>query len=93
MSLDIAKTFIDNLFNNATNSSAYFSIYNTSGLVIEFIGGEPLLEIDLIDQIIDYFEYKFNFDYPNLSWTFYHTYLITTNGYLWRVHPVQTTLL
>lgn len=51
MNFSMAKTIIDNLLTND-------SCYNTSGvngIVLEFIGGEPLLEIDLISQISDYF--------------------------------------
>lgn len=51
MNFATAKQIIDNLLNND-------ECYNTkevNGLIIEFIGGEPLLEIDLITQICDYF--------------------------------------
>lgn len=43
MNLETAKLFIDNIFNNLYNENYFINIYNTSGLVIEFIGGEPLL--------------------------------------------------
>ena len=55
MSFDVAKRFIDLLLSADENSCEYINPTNTAGLVIEFIGGEPLLEIDLIDQITDYF--------------------------------------
>ena len=92
MSLDIAKLTIDKLLANAENPNAYFSVHKFSGLIIEFIGGEPLLEIDLIQQIIEYFEYCLNIKYPHLIWTFYHRYLITTNGYLYNTEKVQYLL-
>ena len=55
MSFDIAKNFIDMLLKADATSNEYLNPDNTSGVCIEFIGGEPLLEIDLISQITDYF--------------------------------------
>ena len=37
------------------DDNPYINTRNSPGLVIEFIGGEPLLEIDLVDKITDYF--------------------------------------
>lgn len=53
MTFDVAKKFFD-LIINATEEDEYINPEMASGLVIEFIGGEPFLEIDLIDQITDY---------------------------------------
>ena len=55
MSFDVAKRFIDMLLDADESSNDYINPQNASGIVIEFIGGEPLLEIDLIDQITNYF--------------------------------------
>lgn len=55
MPFDVAKRFVDMLLDADENSCGYISTANTSGVEIEFIGGEPLLEIDLISQITDYF--------------------------------------
>lgn len=52
INFDIAKKVIDKLLNNE------YEILNTNNvhsLVIEFIGGEPFMEIDLISKITDYF--------------------------------------
>lgn len=51
MSFETAKTIIDNLLND---DSCYHT-EEVQALIIEFIGGEPLLEIDLIQQTMDYF--------------------------------------
>lgn len=53
MPFEVAKKFFD-LIINATPEDEYINPDNASGLVIEFIGGEPFLEIDLIDKITDY---------------------------------------
>lgn len=51
MNFSTAKQIIDNLLTDD-------SIYHTemvNGIILEFIGGEPFLEVDLMDQIMDYF--------------------------------------
>lgn len=56
MTFDIAKKFIDMILSyKDDNDCSYINFNNTKGIIIEFIGGEPLLEIDLIDKITDYF--------------------------------------
>lgn len=51
MSFDIAKNFIDQLLNN---NFSFATTENARTIIIEFIGGEPFLEIDLIYQITEY---------------------------------------
>ena len=79
MSLQLAQLFIDNLFNNKYQN--YLNINNCAGLVIEFIGGEPFLQVDLIDNILTYFSQK-----VKIEWTC----LISTNGTLNMTDKVQT---
>ncbi len=55
MPFEIAKTLIDELLHNDKLIENYVKSKNSLGIILEFIGGEPLLEVDLIDQIIDYF--------------------------------------
>ena len=55
MPFEIAKTLIDELLHNDKLIENYVKSKNSLGVILEFIGGEPLLVIDLIDQIIDYF--------------------------------------
>ena len=56
MSFDVAKRFIDMLISSETKEdNEYINIENSPGLIIEFIGGEPFLEIELMEQITDYF--------------------------------------
>ena len=49
MSWDIAKKTIDYILDNEFDEN-----FNKKSVVWDFIGGEPFLEIDLIDKITDY---------------------------------------
>ena len=49
MSFETAKKFIDKILYNDQSINNYVRPENAIGVILEFIGGEPLLEIDLID--------------------------------------------
>lgn len=53
MSFDIAKKYIDMILEDDKEND-YINTEISQGLIIEFIGGEPLLEIELIDEVTDY---------------------------------------
>lgn len=91
MDFETAKKMIDSLFEHRKDPDYYFSEETTKGLIIEFIGGEPLLEIKLIRQIVDYMEVKFaqNLDCP---WSILHRYCITSNGVAYSNPEVQEFL-
>jgi len=55
MSMDVAKRFIDMILDPDPDTAEYIDSRNSIAVIIEFIGGEPFLEIDLIDEITDYF--------------------------------------
>ena len=55
MSFSVAKKFIDLLLSGEKGFNDYIDKDETFGIILEFIGGEPLLEIELIDKIVDYF--------------------------------------
>lgn len=55
MPFEIAKQFIDMLLNNDSNMRHMYDTERSKGVIIEFIGGEPFLEIDLIEKIYTYF--------------------------------------
>lgn len=82
MNFETAKTFLDYLFEHRLDSDFDFSEINSPGLIIEFIGGEPLMEVSLIHKIIDYFEYKL-LEVPESTWNIYHIYSFSTNGVLY----------
>ena len=58
MSFETAKAFVDLLIEDSYKENTYVSLTSTAGVIVEFIGGEPLLEIELIDKIVDYFRNK-----------------------------------
>lgn len=89
MSLENAKKFIDIVFNGRTDPESYFYEGNISGFILDFIGGEPLLEIELIDQICEYFEKKLNEIPKDSTWQFFHTYSLCSNGVLYFTPKVQ----
>lgn len=88
MDFETAKQFIDILFDNREDPDAYYNIYNTCGFVINFIGGEPLLEIDLIDKIIEYTESRV-LELKDDLWLYTHCYNFSTNGTLYFEPKVE----
>lgn len=55
MTFDIAKRFIDLILASDERTNQYITADEVQGVILDFIGGEPFLEIKLIDQICDYF--------------------------------------
>lgn len=49
MSYETGKRAIDYFLTNS-------NLFTADAVVLEFIGGEPLLEIDLMDRLTDYFK-------------------------------------
>lgn len=87
MPFEIAKTLIDELFHNDKLIENYVKSKNSLGVILEFIGGEPLLEVDLIDQIIDYFiEQCITLHHP---WIDRFRVSICSNGVLYFTPKVQ----
>lgn len=92
MSFETAKKLVDYMFeeyNNPNNEIFYKD--KAFGLVIEFIGGEPLLEAELIYQIMDYCETKF-LEHQDYTWFLFHQYSICSNGVLYFTPAVQKIL-
>lgn len=69
MSIDTAKKAVDFILSQEVKFPA--AVWN-------FIGGEPTLEMDLVDEITDYIKYRmYELDHP---WFEQHAFLIETNG-------------
>lgn len=84
LSWAISKELIDNLLNDKYN---YINSSNTLGIVLDFIGGEPFLEIDLISQIVEYtFNKMIELNHP---WLYYSQCNICSNGVLYTTPKVQ----
>lgn len=83
----------DNLMSYETGKKAidYFlthsDLFTSEAVVLEFIGGEPLLEIDLIDRLTDYFKLRaYELDH---KWFTFFRVSISTNGILYSTDKVQ----
>lgn len=55
MSFETAKKYIDLLLSGEKGFHEYVNPELSPGIILEFIGGEPFLEIELIDKICNYF--------------------------------------
>lgn len=88
MTFETAKRFIDYILAERLKPNSDFCEEKTKGLIIEFIGGEPFLAIDLIEQICDYFEQQI-LQYPDSSWIINHAYNFSSNGTLYFTPKVQ----
>lgn len=87
MNIDIAKKFIDMLLDNNEHTKAYIDTYSARAAVLDFIGGEPFLEVQLIDEIIEYFVEQAIL--KNHPWQYNYRISISTNGTLYFTPEVQ----
>lgn len=84
MDFNIAKKFIDELL---TDQYGYINRYNSPAIIIEFIGGEPLLEINLTKRIYEYFlDQCYKLNHP---WFTLHRLSICSNGLQYFDDEVQ----
>lgn len=80
MSFEVAKKAIDYVLHNPT-------MFNEQSVIYDFIGGEPFLEIDLIDKICDYVkEQMFLLNHP---WFNSYRFNFSTNGIMYNDPRVQ----
>lgn len=54
MTFDTAKKYIDMIIDGSKGMDKYINEKYHKFIVLEFIGGEPFLAVDLIDQVCDY---------------------------------------
>ena len=80
MSWDVAKAAIDYILDNDCD-------FNETSVVWDFIGGEPFLEIDLIDKICDYI--KAELFIRNHHWFNSYRFSFSTNGINYNNEKVQ----
>ena len=84
MTFSTAKEFIDNLL---ADKYGYINKYNSPAIILEFIGGEPLMEIDLIRESYEYFLKRcYELDHP---WFTMHRISICSNGLAYFNDNVQ----
>lgn len=90
MSFETAKKFVDLLLREEKGMGLYANKELTPAVVLDFIGGEPLLEIDLIERIVDYFQEQcFLMGHP---WGERFMVSICSNGVAYRDPRVQRFL-
>lgn len=84
MNFETAKKFCDSLLWKDDKIVDYLKNSdgsNQMGVIIDFIGGEPLLQVNLIDQILDYFiEQTIIMDHP---WQHIWCASMSSNGWLY----------
>lgn len=82
MSFNVAKSAIDYIINNENNAN-----FDCESVVFNFIGGEPFLEIELIDRICDYI--KIELYKHNHHWFNSYRFSFSTNGINYHEDKVQ----
>lgn len=86
MTKEIGRQAVDFILNKELVNGYYDTNIHNS-VILEFIGGEPLLEIELIDYIIEYFKFRsFELNHP---WAENYMITFTTNGVLYNDKRVQ----
>lgn len=86
MPWSVAKTAIDYILSSEHN--AFFAF---ESIVFNFIGGEPFLEIDLIEKICDYIVEQLNI--LDHHWKDGYSFAFTTNGINYDCDKVQNFIL
>lgn len=80
MSFDTAKAVVDYVLDNR-------DFFNEQSVIWEFIGGEPFIEIDLIDRVCDYI--KTQMFIKNHHWFNSYRFNFATNGINYHTNKVQ----
>ena len=80
MTWDVAKSAVDYILNHESD-------FQDEGVIWDFIGGEPFLEIDLIDKICDYI--KSEMFIRNHHWFNDYIFSFTTNGLNYNSNKIQ----
>lgn len=80
MSFDTARAVVDYVLDNR-------DFFNEQSVIWEFIGGEPFIEIELIDRICDYI--KTQMFVKNHHWFNSYRFNFATNGINYHTNKVQ----
>ena len=90
MKFSDAKKLIDMLLEGDERLAGYVDVETSPAIILEFIGGEPFLCVELIEQICDYFFDKaIELHHP---WATKFCISICSNGVLYRDPKVQKFL-
>ena len=82
MPFSIAKSAIDYILDNE-----FDEVFDYNSVIFDFIGGEPFLEIDLIDKVCDYI--KTELFRRNHHWFNSYRFSFSTNGINYHEEKVQ----
>ena len=81
MPIEVGKQGIDMLLASTPENNTYLNPEKSPGIIIDFIGGEPLLAIDTIIELIEYFKQRvIELRHP---WANRHRFSICSNGLLY----------
>lgn len=90
MDIPTAKKAVDLLFEEDARNSKYINEKNSESIIIDFMGGEPLMAIDTMEFVITYFYHK------AISlrhrWAENAMFHVTTNGTLYKNRKFQKLL-
>lgn len=87
MKFEDAKKLIDMLLSGDKRLGGYVDVSTSPAIIIEFIGGEPFMNIELIEQICDYFVKRtIELCHP---WATMYSFSICSNGVLYFDPRVQ----
>lgn len=87
MPLEVATKFIDLLLENNEDTKYYIDTAASTGIILDYIGGEPFLEVELMDQITEYFQKRVI--ETNHPWQYHWMISISSNGTLYFEPEVQ----
>lgn len=82
-----AREIVDLLFKLDAEDNPYINKNSAEAIILDFIGGEPLLEIDLIDYLVRYFRKKAV--ELNHRWALNYMLSFSTNGIYFNNPNVQ----
>ena len=87
MKFEDAKKLIDMLLSGDARLAGYVEVETSPATIIEFIGGEPFLQVELVEKICDYFVDKaIELCHP---WATMYCISICSNGVLYFDEKVQ----
>ena len=90
MPIELGKRAMDLLLESTPENNSYINAEISPAIVIEFIGGEPLLAIDTIVELIEYFKKRaIEMNHP---WATRHRFSICSNGLLYFNNKFQELL-
>ena len=90
MKFEDAKKLVDMLLTSDEKLNGYIDVEHSPAIILEFIGGEPFLQVELIEQICDYFYDKaIEMCHP---WATMFAISICSNGVLYFDEKVQRFL-